>query len=50
MKNVITNIVSFAVGTVIGAVTGALVMNTGYLMIPELREMGEEISKHFDQI
>lgn len=50
MKNVITNIVSFAVGAVIGTVTGAVVMNAGHLLIPDLREMTDEMSKYFDQI
>lgn len=50
MKNVITNIVSFAIGAVVGTVAGALVMDAAHLMIPEIREMSEEMSKHFDQI
>ena len=50
MKNVITNIVSFALGAAIGAATGLFVMTAGQLTIPELREMTVEMSKHFDQI
>lgn len=50
MKNVITNIVSFAVGAVVGAAAGAFVLTAGQLTMPEIREMTDEMSKHFDQI
>lgn len=50
MKNVITNIVSFAIGAVVGAGAGAFVITLGQLTNPEVREMAEEMSKHFDQI
>lgn len=49
MKNIITNIVSFALGAVIGSIGGAVVMMIGQLTMPEVREMTDEMSKHFDQ-
>lgn len=50
MKNFIINVVSFVLGAVIGAAAGATVMTAGQLTITEMREMTEEMSKHFDQI
>ncbi len=50
MKNFIINIVSFAFGAVVGAAAGAFVITTAELTMPEMREMTEEMSKHFDQV
>lgn len=50
MKGIITNLVSFAFGAVIGAAAGASFITFCELTMPELRQMSEEMSKYYDQI
>ena len=46
MKNVIISVMSF----VLGMIGGAWLIELFTLTMPEIREMNEEMAKHFDQI
>lgn len=50
MKAFINTVVSFAVGAAVGAIAGFGTMAIAAVTMPEMREMTEEMSKHFDQI
>lgn len=50
MKDFALNVVTFALGAVVGVIGGAFIMAAGQLTSPELREMTEKLSSDLPQI